>query len=130
MIEISKTDFNAILNHAKHAHPEECCGMFTGDGQKVQALYPSDNISAQDKTRTFEVNPKVRFQIIRETGERSVMGIYHSHPNGVPYPSQTDRSMVYEPDLIWIIATLTELKAFRFITTKQDFEEIEIKVRL
>ncbi|NVK19124.1 MAG: M67 family metallopeptidase [Methylocystaceae bacterium] len=127
---LSKAHYDDILNHARAAFPEECCGLIVGHTDCVERLLPSNNISKGDKTKTFEIDPAVRFQLIRETGERSMMGFYHSHPNGVPFPSDTDKAMVYEPELIWVIATLDEIKAFRFLKTKQDFEEIPIQVKL
>jgi len=119
-----------ILAHARQAHPEECCGLIVGQDDVVERLLPSDNVSNGDKTNSFEIDARMRFKLIRETGERSMMGFYHSHPNGVPYPSDTDKAMVYEPELIWVIATLDEVKAFRFFEAKQDFEEIPIQVKL
>lgn len=126
----SQDQIDFILAHARQAHPEECCGLIVGQDDVVKRLLPSDNVSNGDKTNTFEIDARVRFKLIRETGERSMMGFYHSHPNGVPYPSDTDKAMVYEPELIWVIATLDEVKAFRFVEAKQDFEEIPIQVKL
>ncbi|SCA58019.1 putative Mov34/MPN/PAD-1 [Candidatus Terasakiella magnetica] len=127
---LSQADFDRLLDFTKQAHPEECCGLIVGDGETVERLMPSANISTGDKTKSFELDPKVRFELIRESGERSLMGFYHSHPNGNPFPSKTDRSMVYEPELLWVITTCKEIKAFRFNETNQDFEEIPIRVKL
>lgn len=127
---LTQAQYDEILNQARSAYPQECCGLIVGRAGRVERLLPSENVSTGDKTKTFEIDPAVRFQLIRETGERSMMGFYHSHPNGVPFPSDTDKAMVYEPELIWLIATLDEIKAFRFLETKQDFEEISIQVTL
>ena len=127
---ISQAHIDDILQQAATAHPEECCGLLIGDNNTVQTLLASPNVSQGDKTKTFEIDPKIRFKQIRESGERALLGFYHSHPNGTPYPSETDRSMVYEPELIWVIATLKEIKAFRFDEAKQDFKEIPIQVKL
>lgn len=126
----SQDHIDFILAHARQAHPEECCGLIVGQDDVVERLLPSDNVSNGDKTNSFEIDARVRFKLIRETGERSMLGFYHSHPNGVPYPSDTDKAMVYEPELIWVIATLDEVKAFRFNEAKQDFDEIPIQVKL
>jgi len=130
MIYISQSHIDQLFEQARTSFPEECCGLFCGQNQHVSALYPSENVSTGDKTKTFEVDPQLRFDLIAQTGERNVLGLYHSHPGGMPYPSETDKAMVYEPDLIWIILTLDEIKAFRFVITKQDFEEIPIQVNL
>ena len=114
----------------KEAHPFECCGLLAGFGETVDRILPSDNVSTGDKTKTFEIDPKVRFQLHRETGESSMLGFYHSHPTGTPYPSDTDKAMVFEPELLWVISTLDEIKAFRFDEEKQDFAEIPIQVKL
>ncbi len=127
---IHQDHIDAIFAHTKACHPQECCGLIIGDGDVVKRLMPSDNVTTGDKTKTFEIDPAVRFKLIRETGERSMMGFYHSHPNGIPYPSDTDKAMVYEPEMIWVIATLDEIKAFRFDEVNQDFAEIPIQVKL
>ncbi len=127
---ISQAHIDEILRQAAASHPEECCGLLIGEEDTVHSLLPSKNVSTGDRTKTFEIDPKVRFKQIRESGERALLGFFHSHPNSVPYPSETDKSMVYEPELIWVIATLSELKAFRFNEAKQDFEEIPIQVKL
>lgn len=127
---ISQNNIDRILHFTKEAHPEECCGLLVGAEDEVSHIIPSDNVTQGDKTKTFEIDPQVRFDLIRTTGERTLLGFYHSHPNGLPFPSETDKSMVYEPDLIWMIATLENVKAFHFIEEKQDFEEIPIQVKL
>ncbi|NVJ91880.1 MAG: M67 family metallopeptidase [Methylocystaceae bacterium] len=127
---ISQNDIDRILRFTKEAHPEECCGLLVGTEENVSHIIPSDNVTQGDKTKTFEIDPQVRFDLIRTTGQRSLLGFYHSHPNGIPTPSETDKSMVYEPDLIWVIATLDDIKAFRFFEEQQDFEEIPIQVKL
>ncbi|WP_135078750.1 M67 family metallopeptidase [Terasakiella sp. SH-1] len=127
---IKQSDLDCLLELTRQAHPEECCGLIVGDGETVERLMPSANITTGDKTRSFELDPKVRFELIRESGERALMGFYHSHPNGSPFPSETDKSMVYEPELLWVITTLDKIKAFRFCEVNQDFEEIPIQVKL
>lgn len=127
---ISQDHIDRILGFTKDAYPEECCGLLVGENEQVHRIIPSDNMTQGDKTKTFEIDPQVRFDLIRTTGERSLLGFYHSHPNGLPTPSEIDKSMVNEPDLIWVIATLDNIKAFRFIEEKQDFEEISIQVKL
>jgi len=126
----TQDQIDQLFEQARNAYPEECCGLISGTYDQVYDIHPAANVSAGDKTKTFEIDAKVRFDLIAQTGKRSVLGLYHSHPTGSPYPSETDKSMVYEPELIWVILTLEEIKAFRFIVAKQDFEEIPIQVNL
>ncbi len=125
----TQAQIDFILNEARKATPEECCGLLVGNNQIVEKILPSPNVAEGDRTRRFEIDPQVRFNQIRESGERMLLGFYHSHPTSVPYPSETDKAMVYEPGLIWVIATLKEIKAFRFNQEKQDFEELSISLK-
>jgi proteasome lid subunit RPN8/RPN11 len=125
---LPKVLYDQMIAHARTAHPEECCGLVCGDFEKVNRLFPSENIFKGDKTTAFELDPKVRFQQIRETGERSLLGFYHSHPNGICAPSETDKSMVYEPELIWFLVTTEQVRAFQFDEKKRDFNEIALQI--
>ncbi|MDV7339378.1 M67 family metallopeptidase [Terasakiella sp. A23] len=127
---ISQDHIDEIFAHTKRVHPEECCGLIIGKGDEVTDLMASRNVSESDRTKTFEIDPATRFKLIREQGHDAMIGFYHSHPNGIPYPSKTDKTMVYEPEMIWIIATQDEIKAFKFDEIKQDFAELPIQVKL
>lgn len=128
----------AIECHAQATFPEECCGLIIGwqDDANYQAveLLPSPNVSSGDRTRTFEIDPQIRFDCIR--GEREnrfpdgakLIGFYHSHPSGPATPSQTDRKMVFEPDLIWIITGNGQTNAFKFEETLNDFVQLPVQI--
>jgi len=127
---ISQQHIDQMFALARQSYPEECCGLITGENDVAHDIHPSPNVSTGDRTQTFEVDPQLRFDLIRNSGSRQLLGLFHSHPGGRPYPSATDKAMVYEPELVWIILTLEEIKAFRFIEAKQDFAEIPIQVKL
>lgn len=46
-----------------------------------------------------------------------LVGIYHSHPASIPYPSPTDRLEAFYPDAVYVLVSLRtgdpELRAFR-----------------
>jgi len=139
MVIISQRDYDQILAHTLKVLPQECCGLLIGkkdqDGMyHVHSIQPANNVAGGDKTTEFEIDPKVRFDLIRaeregSLGENTVIGFYHSHPNGIAAPSDTDRSMVYEPELLWLIATLDEIKAFSFNEKTHDFFEVLIQTK-
>jgi proteasome lid subunit RPN8/RPN11 len=93
------------------AYPEECCGLVVGraeaDGAlRIDRAVASRNVAAAGRRRTrFEVDPAVRFAIMRElTGSpEALVGHYHSHPDRPAEPSDHDRAMAFEADLVWLI---------------------------
>jgi len=127
---ITQKNIDTIIRLTIEAHPFECCGLLAGQGDEVMSIHPSDNVSTGDKTKTFEIDAKVRFDLMRDPTAPEMIGFYHSHPNGLTSPSDTDKSMAFEPELLWLIATKKGVKAFRFNETKQDFEEVPIQVKL
>ncbi len=45
-----------------------------------------------------------------QEGEDAIIGLFHSHPDGAPVPSATDAREVREPEMIWLIAGISNGK--------------------
>lgn len=102
-----------IVDIAEAAYPEESCGLLIGrprppDRVVVSRLAESANVAEGDRGKRFEVDPQVRFDAERDLrgGPERVVGFYHSHPDHRAQPSATDLSMVYEPDMVWLITSV------------------------
>jgi [CysO sulfur-carrier protein]-S-L-cysteine hydrolase len=102
-----------ITAAAEAAYPEECCGLIIGhdapDGQiEVTEIAESANLSQADKHNSFEVDPKVRFDVMQrlEGGGERIIGHYHSHPEQAAKPSKKDMEMAFEPELFWLISAI------------------------
>jgi desampylase len=98
-----------IEAEARAAFPAECCGLIEGERAggtiRVLALHPTANLAA-DPAAGFEIDPSAHIRlrcVLRSTG-RSVVGCYHSHPNGRPTPSARDRASGCEEGFVWLIA--------------------------
>lgn len=126
MIELRQADIQAIREHAARAYPHEACGLLLGrrDGERrrVSRIVPSANVAAEPDRR-FEIDPALRFRLMRERRERAggegaadpaaeeIIGHYHSHPDGAAAPSATDLAMAYEPELVWLIVAVARGRA-------------------
>ena len=117
-VRLSPEQLQAIERAAEQAYPEEACGLLVGrcePGERyfVNAVEASANVAEQPRTRRFEVDPKLRLRLERDLREspESVIGVYHSHPNGSAEPSETDRSMIFEPAMVWLITAVAEGRA-------------------
>ena len=121
-------------------YPNECCGLIVGHigeggiDRIVTRIAPSPNVSTSNHRDSFEVDPKVRFELMRELdgSDDDIIGHYHSLPDHPAEPSETDRSMVYEPDLLWIIMSVeqsrvVDTQAFRVLTDPTAFSPVEIR---
>ena len=98
-----------ILAAASRAYPRECCGLLvggdTGDGWRVLAAHEAANL-ANDPASHFLIDPQTQFDLLRglRGSDRRIIGCFHSHPNGLPQPSETDRASAFEDDFVWLIA--------------------------
>lgn len=76
---------------------------------RVTAAHATDNVAPRDRPDRFEVDPAARIALSRSLrgGPDRVIGHFHSHPGHPPVPSETDRHMGFEPDLVWLIVGLS-----------------------
>ena len=117
-VRLSRKQLQAIERAAETAYPEEACGLLVGRSEpggacRVSTVEASANVAEPPRTRRFEVDPKLRLRLERELRESadSIVGVYHSHPNGSAEPSETDLSMIFEPDMVWLITAVTDGRA-------------------
>ena len=99
----------AVYREARAAFPSECCGWLTGpaDGDGVDAIRPAENAQDADALipiagRTSERAYSFNFDDVRALDESFTSAtpariIYHSHPNGQAYFSETDREVATQP---------------------------------
>lgn len=114
MIVIAAAELARIERAAEAAYPAESCGLLVGRGTATETLtvsrvVESRNLKAAERDDRFEVDPKVRFDLMRELDgtEDRIVGHYHSHPDHPAAPSETDLSMVWEPEMIWLITAVS-----------------------
>lgn len=138
MISLSAEAVRALLEACEAAYPEEACGLLVGrrgDGNVIEVarVEPSANL-AEDRRRRFEVDPRLQIRLFRELrgGPETVVGLYHSHPDGEAKPSETDLERAWEPELAWLIAAVhrgraVEVRAYLLARRAGRFREISLE---
>lgn len=145
MLVLTQAKLLDITREAVSAYPDECCGLLVGrrgDSETtVTRVVPSPNLALDDSGKArrrdrFEVDPEIRFKVMREcegTNE-DIVGHYHSHPDHPPKPSPYDLEMALEPELIWLIVAVEkgaagEVTAYRFDERARTFREVPLRIR-
>lgn len=133
--QLTRTQFNEIIAHARTAAPQECCGLIGGSsGGRARTIYPARNISA-DPLVSYEAAPEDLFSAQRAMRDRDehLVAIYHSHPRSSdPLPSATDVRLAYYPAAVYLIVGLGGLepciRAFRISETEGSWEAVDYQV--
>ena len=111
----------AIIAQARVGKPEEICGVLRGRGLEAFEAIAGRNMAA-DPVQNYEVDPKtLLLQVTFENEGDELMGVYHSHPVSVAYPSATDAWNAYYPDAVYFICSLEHddtpvIRAYHMIT--------------
>ena len=94
MLQLTTDQYQQIVEHGLSGKPLEICGLLAGetvgDDTIIKEVHPTDS---EDKSElTYTVNPLQQLKIERDVAARGlqIVGIYHTHPATVPYPSKTD----------------------------------------
>jgi proteasome lid subunit RPN8/RPN11 len=96
-----------LVREAERSFPRECCGLIegilAGDMAQAFALHPCANL-AREPDR-FEIDPRDHIKLLRQLRgtPRSLIGCYHSHPNGQAAASARDAQGASGNDFLWLI---------------------------
>ena len=92
-----------IVAHCRAGLPNEACGLLAGDDAIVRAVYPIVNADASPFSYTIQ--PAGHFAALVDAERRGwdLIGAFHSHVDGPPYPSQRDVAGAAEPDWVWLV---------------------------
>jgi proteasome lid subunit RPN8/RPN11 len=92
MFIITERQYNIIMQQAQACYPQESGGFLGGRGNTILGVLPIPNKHLYDRTETFaladtDIDTAYRFLIKHKL---EYLGVYHSHPRGIPYPSEQD----------------------------------------
>jgi proteasome lid subunit RPN8/RPN11 len=114
-MKITDAQLKQIYSHAKETYPVECCGFLLGSfdsGGLVSQVRPATNQNS-DRNDRFIISAEefAAVQFAADEAGLDIIGIYHSHPDWPPIPSQTDMDSAWE-DIYYLIASVHEGRPF------------------
>ncbi|MDZ7829899.1 MAG: M67 family metallopeptidase [Halofilum sp. (in: g-proteobacteria)] len=134
LLVIARPCLRTIREHAEAAWPHEACGLLEGHAAgrflRVRRVIACRN-EHEDPAHRYRIDPEtfLRAERAAERVERRVVGVWHSHPHGEAYLSDTDRAEAW-PGWSYLVAGVTNgsMQALRawFI----DDEPLEQRLRL
>jgi len=110
-MKITDAQLKQIYAQAKESYPHECCGFLLGDfvdGGLVREVRQTIN-QDQEPTTHFVISAIEygQVQFAAEEAGLEIIGVYHSHPDYPPIPSQTDMNEAW-PDAYFLIVSVHE----------------------
>ena len=131
MIQIPRSIYEGMIDHARKGSPLECCGILGGKGKSVLKGFEIPN-AEQSPTR-YSMSPLDQLKAFEEMEKESMemVAVYHSHPQTIPFPSETDVKLAFYPEISSVIISLKEeghpvVKAFSIGKDAIYPEEIEV----
>ena len=104
---LSEQHRNILSKLSKDQIPNESCAILFGktenDKLVVQELFIADN--KEESPVNFTISNEQLIQGYQEAEKKNleVIGIFHSHPNSEPIPSDTDKNFMKINPVVWVI---------------------------
>ncbi len=101
----------AMVAHARFCFPEEACGLIAADTDgRLRMAYCLTNVD--HSPTTYTIDPNEHFRALRHAERLGwrLAAVFHSHTHSAAYPSPTDRAQALEPEWIYLIVSLADLK--------------------
>jgi len=135
-LEIGSKICADLFASAAQGYPGEACGILLGriegEARIVEGFQPTLNRWAERDDR-YLVDPESlrRALAAEEVGGARVLGFYHSHPDALPLPSETDRELAW-PWYLYVIIRVAagepeETRAWELDVDSGRFEERSIR---
>lgn len=107
-IELDRTTYDEIVEHARSGFPYEVCGLLAGQDGQLRKHYPIPN-SARSMTY-YNMEPRALLQAMNDIDDNDweLLAIYHSHTHTEAYPSPTDVELAFYPEAVYLILSLQD----------------------
>lgn len=129
-ITITDSQKQILLEHAEKEKPNESCAILFGsendENSTVKEIFLTKNIEESPVNFTISNEQLIEGYNLAEQKNMDVVAIFHSHPNSIAYPSETDKKFMHGNPVVWIIYSgiTMEFKAF---VLDEHIQEIQIQ---
>lgn len=112
MLQIRKSDYQKIIEHAIAELPNEACGLIAGimEGEikVVKEVYMLTNVDASNEH--FSMEPKEQLNAIKDMRAKGYIqfGNWHSHPESPSRPSEEDKKLAHDSAADYLILSLMD----------------------
>lgn len=107
-LRLSRVDYEKMVAHVQAQWPEEACGLLAGPEGQVRQVYLVENIRHSPVAYEMHGLEQVQAMVEMEAQGWDLLAIFHSHPHGPPFPSETDIELAFYPEAVYIIFALDE----------------------
>lgn len=138
-VKLAQATLDRLLVHLEASYPNEGAGFLLGQDAngvtEVAGALPIENKwdeSTQARRYLLEPRDWLRAEDAAEEQSLAVVGIFHSHPDHPPRPSEFDLDMAL-PNLAYLITSVqkgkaVETRAWRLGEDRAGFEEDELLI--
>lgn len=94
MFIITERQYNIIMKQAQDCFPQETGGILGGRDNTILGVLPIANKINQNQNETFGITSEdiERAYHFLVKHKLEYLGVYHTHPKGIPLPSEQDLS--------------------------------------
>ncbi len=125
-----------MISHGVEGYPEEVCGVLFNPLERpgqITEVHPVKNVTTEDTARRYLIDPE-EFMMAQKHADKEgldICGIYHTHPDHPPLPSETDLKTAWEGYLYLILSVrngeFEQAKAWEYSSTEDQFHEVEFQ---
>jgi len=136
MLFLSSRARTDLERWASQGYPHETCGVLVGenldDAVRVERAVRGRNLAVERARERYELDPGdfVAADLAARAAGRSIVGIWHSHPDHPAEPSETDRAAAWKGWSFLILAVgaagVGAVRSWRLV--RERFEEEELVV--
>ncbi|MFL5894702.1 MAG: Mov34/MPN/PAD-1 family protein [Thermoleophilaceae bacterium] len=126
-MEIALSQLDDVVELARAAAPNECCGYMRQRDGRVDEVFRADNL--RNSPYGYELDPRSLLAANELDDDGFGVAIYHSHPRSAAEPSQTDINLAHYPHWTYVIVSLAgdpELRAWRIEDGRVEEEPVDI----
>jgi proteasome lid subunit RPN8/RPN11 len=129
-VRLPRKFVDEMVAHCEAGRPNEACGVLATNNGEVVKVVAMENAARSATRYRFDIDEQ--FAMHKALSQRGweLGGVFHSHPQTAPYPSQTDVREAHE-DVPYIIISLAsqppEIRAFRIVKENWFDEQGEIQ---